>query len=683
MARFLGASRRGRSRIRRNQVPEYLGNERQLFVSVIESSSDFIGIADADGNPFYLNPAGRRLVGLAPDFPVEQTQITDYYPADLRAFARDVIMRTTAARGHWKGETFFRHWQSEANIPVSDEHFSIRAPGSERIIGFATITRDISAARRAADECDRLLTQFRDLIERMPDGVFVHRDGRLIYVNEAMAAMFAGGQRAALIGLAIGDIVHPQDLPGVMERIRSVQQSGLPSPPKEMRLRRTDGSYLYVETAGLQVHFEGHPGIVVIVRDLTERTRAERERQLLADAGAVLGATLDYEQTLTALAELVVRHFADWCVVELTEPNHELRRLKVACRDPAKASVAAELERVRLVSARPRLVSHVLETRRPALIEQLAADEIERFAQGPDHLRALRALDAQSMMAVPLLLRGRLLGALVFISSTPSRPFGPADLALARALADRAAVTIENSRLYLDSVEATRVRDHVLGVVAHDLRNPLAAVLLQAEALKRPGPDPERRSRTASERIERAATRISRLIDDLLDVVQMEGGRLKTEAHPLSTPKVISEAVEQQRPLAATSGIDLQLEVPRDLPDIIADHDRLLQVFENLIGNALKFTQAGGRVIIGAVSRGAEVLFSVADNGPGISDEDQARLFERFWQATRSDRRGTGLGLPICKGIVEAHGGQIWVASALGRGSTFYFTIPSVLARAS
>jgi signal transduction histidine kinase len=180
--------------------------------------------------------------------------------------------------------------------------------------------------------------------------------------------------------------------------------------------------------------------------------------------------------------------------------------------------------------------------------------------------------------------------------------------------------------------------------------------------------------------IERAAKRMNRLIQDLLDVALMEAGQLTIERAQLSAVGLIVEAVDVQRPLASSSSLELRVEVETDVPDVLGDRDRLLQVFENLIGNAIKFTKAGGRITAGAASRDNEVVFWVADTGCGIASENLPRVFDRFWQATKVGRQGAGLGLPITKGIVEAHGGRIWVESTAGNGSTFFFTIPRVTA---
>jgi len=281
---------------------------------------------------------------------------------------------------------------------------------------------------------------------------------------------------------------------------------------------------------------------------------------------------------------------------------------------------------------------------------------------------------------VPLLIRGQLLGALVIISSTDSRAYGPGDLRLAQALADRAALAIENGRLYQASVHATRLRDEVLGVVAHDLRNPLSAIQMQANALKRKGAEPERRNPRPSDTILRAANRMNRLIGDLLDITTIEAGHLGIERSRISARQLVTDAVEAQRPLASAGSLEVRLEPADELPDVWGDPSRLLQVMENLVGNAIKFTPGGGRITVGAAPRDNEVLFWVADTGSGIAPDDLPHVFDRFWQARKGTRKGAGLGLPITRGIVETHGGRIWVESTLGRGSIFFFTVPQATA---
>ena len=223
---------------------------------------------------------------------------------------------------------------------------------------------------------------------------------------------------------------------------------------------------------------------------------------------------------------------------------------------------------------------------------------------------------------------------------------------------------------------ATQARDDILGVVAHDLRNPLAAIASLAHVLRAKGPE-----REVGDEIAVAANRMNRLIGDLLDVTRMEAGHLSLKQERLPAAEVITDALEGQTPLASSASLELRLETAPELPDIWADRDRLLQVFENLIGNAIKFTKPGGRITLGATVRAGEVMFSVSDTGRGIASTHLPHVFDRFWQAPGTERRGMGFGLAIVKGIVEAHGGRVWVQSSPGQGSTFFFTIPTAAAQ--
>lgn len=231
---------------------------------------------------------------------------------------------------------------------------------------------------------------------------------------------------------------------------------------------------------------------------------------------------------------------------------------------------------------------------------------------------------------------------------------------------------------------AVKARDEMLGVVSHDLRSPLQGIELAARQLSsraRKEGCPEW-LQTSVERILRSAGTMRRLIEDLLDIVSIEEGRLSIQRGAVEPTALVHEAVESLRAHAEDKQILLEVGVGPGLPPISADHDRILQVLANLIGNALKFTPAGGRVSVRAAAQEGEVVFSVTDSGPGIPEEQRQYIFHRFWQADSADRRGRGLGLAIAKGIVEAHGGRLWIEGEVGRGSTFSFTVPPLPAQA-
>ena len=574
----------------------------------------------------------------------------------------------------------------ERGIPVPPEELRMRR-GDGRYIdietsaiqarfegrtGIVVIVRDLSARKRAEEAIRVSEAKFSGIVSISADAIIsIDDEQRITIFNEGAQKMFGYSQAEALGGSV--DMLIPELLPSVTAGRTGDRLTTLTG-------RRKSGEQFPAEAAISKLTVGDKTLLTVALRDVTERKRLDKEQQFLSEASEVLAATLDYEQTLTTVARLVVRDFADWCIVDLVEDNEQVRRLKVVSADPTNAALCTRLEGVPIRRDRPHLLRRVIEAKKPLLVAHVTPDYLESVAQSSDHLEALQAVRPLSLMGVALLRHSEILGTLAFVSSTPSRVYGQSDLRLALALADRAAVAIENARLYRAAVDATQLRDQMLGIVAHDLRNPLSTILLQTSVLQRQGPEPERRSQKPRDSIHRAAKRMNRLIQDLLDVARMEAGQLRVERARLAARDLIVEAAEMQRPLLALSSLDLRLDVARDLPEVWGDRHRLLQVFENLIGNAMKFTRAGGRITVGAVSREQEVVFWVADTGCGIAAESLPRVFDRFWQATRDGRRGAGLGLPITKGITEAHGGRIWVESTLGRGTTFFFSVPRAYA---
>src|SRR5690606_7568280 len=226
--------------------------------------------------------------------------------------------------------------------------------------------------------------------------------------------------------------------------------------------------------------------------------------------------------------------------------------------------------------------------------------------------------------------------------------------------------------------QAIRARDEMLRVVSHDLRNPIGAMATAASLVL---DDSDAHSLdTSSGRmlrtIVRASKQATRLIDDLLDLSRIDTGRLAIDPKPEPLTALILEAVELHLPAARQRAIELDWIVHQPLPAVMADRERILQLMGNLLGNAIKFTPAGGRVGVEATTSGAEVRVTVVDTGPGIPAEYLPRVFDRFWQARREDRGGLGLGLAIVQGIAEAHGGRVWVESTSSAGARFGFTLP-------
>ncbi|HET9449433.1 MAG TPA: PAS domain-containing sensor histidine kinase, partial [Aggregicoccus sp.] len=445
---------------------------------------------------------------------------------------------------------------------------------------------------------------------------------------------------------------------------------------REVYGRRKDGEEFPAEAAISRLEVNGEPVMAVVLRDVSERARRQREQRFLVQASATLAESLDPQVTLDQLVRLCVPELADSCAVFLAEGDHA-RLAAVAHEDADGERLLREaLGRAPLPLRAARGIAFVIASGEPQLLPTLPAELVDTLVRQDEGYRVLEALGVRGAVVVPLRARGRSLGALALLhTGHSSRTFGERELALAQELAHRSALAIDSAQLYARAQEATRMRDEVLGVVAHDLRNPLHTVTLTArQLLGRRQADPV--AERGMERVLRSAQRMDRLIQDLLDVVRVEAGTLALHPEPHSAAQLVQAVVEPLRPLAAEAQLTVEVRVEGDPGRVSADADRMHQVLGNLVGNALKFTPAGGRITVGVAPRDGQVLFWVADTGPGIPGEQLPHLFERYWQGRSADRRGAGLGLSIVKGLVEAHGGRIWAESRAGEGSTFFFTLP-------
>ncbi|HEV8218271.1 MAG TPA: ATP-binding protein, partial [Gemmatimonadaceae bacterium] len=294
-----------------------------------------------------------------------------------------------------------------------------------------------------------------------------------------------------------------------------------------------------------------------------------------------------------------------------------------------------------------------------------------------------RRLGARALLIVPLGSGPQMLGALTLIA-VDGRTFSAEGQVLAEKYAAVAAGALANARLYGIAQRANRARDEVLGVVSHDLRNPISAIAMCAHALEHNAPADEAARKELLLTIRESTEWINRLIQDLLDVAVIESGKLSLQLREQEPAPLALQARHMFEVEAVGHEIQLDARIATNLPLVSADGARIVQALGNLVRNAIKFTPNGGRIAIGVDASAGRVEFWVKDSGPGIPLDNQARLFDRYWQSSNGARaRGTGLGLSIAKGIVDAHGGEIWVRSTPGQGSTFTFAIPAAPSPAS
>jgi PAS domain S-box-containing protein len=554
-------------------------------------------------------------------------------------------------------------------------------------LGAALYRRRVDEALRQSED------RFRRLTSMAMEGVLIHDQGVILDANPSIARIF-GYELSEVIGRNVLEFVpDPEEQNRVRENMRA-DVGG----PYEINARRRDGSMIAIEVIARSAPYQGRLVRVATIRDITERKKLEAQtRELmreqaaraeaeaaqersafLAEASKVLGTSFDYHTTLEQLARLAVPRIADYCVVDVVEGDAGFERLGVAHVDPAKEMLLRqETHFAAGVVSRDHPVVRVITEAKPWLVREVDPTVVHASALNETHLRILEDVAPRSLMSVPLVASGRVLGALTLVASESGRRYGDDDLALAEELARRAALAVDNARLFSEAQQATRARDEMLAVVAHDLRNPLNTMSMSASLLLE--------SVTASERaiehkqltiMRRAAERMSRLIQDLLDVKRIEQGRLSVDPRPEVLATMIRDAVEILRPLAAAQALTLESEIPDELPRVLADPARIQQVLSNLVGNAIKFTPRGGSITLRARPDGSEVCITVIDTGSGIPADQLPHIFGRFWQGKRTDKRGIGLGLAIARGIVEAHQGRIWVESRVGEGSAFYFTVP-------
>jgi PAS domain S-box-containing protein len=664
----------------RKRGEEALRRSEQELRSLAESMPQIVWATRPDGWNIYFNQQWVTYTGLTLEESYGEGWITPFHPDD-RQRAWDAWQRATRHRDTYSLECRLRRadgvyrWWLVRGVPLFGDNDEII-----KWFGTCTDIEQIKAAEQLLKESE---AKFSGIISIAADAIISIDEQQRITIFNRGAEQTFGYTEAEVMGAPLDTLIparfhaaHRLHVETFASGDAAARRMG--ERPMTITGVRQNGEEFPAEAAISKLQMGDKNVLTVALRDVTERTRVEMEQRFLAEAGAVLAASLDYEQTLATVAHLVVRDFADWCLIELVEEHEPGWQRKVFSREPSMAEVCAALEQLPIDRQRPCLFPSVVDTNQPLFVEHVSVDALASAAQGPEHLRVLRAVNPTSLMAVPLSRQGQLLGVLAFISSTAVRRYRQGDLRLAEALGERAAIAIENARLYKASVQAAQIRDQVLGFVAHDLRNPLGAISMQASLLRRREGETERRSRKPADTIQRAATRMNHLIQDILDVSRIEGGHLSVEPARVPAGQLVFDSVEAQGPLATSASLDLQVDVGAGLPDVWADRDRVLQVFENLIGNAAKFTKPGGRITAGAALRDREVLFWVEDTGAGIDVEEMPHVFDRLWQAQKTRRGGAGLGLQIVKGIVEGHGGRIWVESEVGVGTAFYFTLPTV-----
>jgi PAS domain S-box-containing protein len=484
----------------------------------------------------------------------------------------------------------------------------------------------------------------------------------------------------------------------------------------EYRVRHADGRDLHVIDRGTLVRDDTGRLIRVVgsVMDISGRVRMETALRanearfrFLAEGGAALAASLDYDATLGTIARLAVPALADFALVHLASGG-EPRLVASAHADPAEEANLADLARSYRPADNPRsLIMQVLRTGIAVLVPDVTGDFLVAAAPPDSPQAGILKMGVRSLIVVPLRARDRTLGtvALYTASAISSRRFEAADLTLAEELAGRAALALDNARLFQESREADRRKDEFLAMLGHELRNPLAPIVTALHMLGRSeGLDDD--AAAARGTIDRQVRHLTRLVDDLLDVARITRGKVKLQRRTVALTPVLTTAMETARPLVDARHHQLTLHLPEEPIWVHADPARLTQVFGNLLTNAAKYMEEGGAMSLTVeLADGREgeapaepnsparqeprppepapqVTIRVRDHGVGIPPAMLPRVFDLFTQVGSAlDRAqgGLGIGLSLVKSLVELHGGQVEAHSAgPGTGSEFVVRLPTI-----
>jgi PAS domain S-box-containing protein len=704
-------------------VEQHLRAMDQRFHMLVDSVVDYaIFMLDPAGRVATWNAGARRLKGYSAQEILGQ-HFSVFYGAEDRAAGKPASMLEAAMRNGRHEDEGWRVRKDGSRFRVNVVVTPLR-DAEGKLLGFAKVTRDLTAQREAeegerrlereqaaraiAEEAERrvreseeryraLSRRLQAILEGIEDGITVQdRTGRMVFANSRAARLCGASSVDELLRTPSLDVVgrfeildeQGQPLPAVDFPARRALQGNAPERPVVMQVRdRSTGRQSWSSVRATVVSGpDGGPDLVInLMHDVTESRRREVAEKTLAAATGALSSSLDLEPALSDFAAAVVPALADWCTIHVLEDG-ELRGVAVEHADPVRAAQARELQRHFPPNPKTdRGLWNVVRTGQAQLYEQISDDLLQRSAATDEHLALLRAAGMSSVILVPIHVRSRVVGTLTLVVSESSRRFDARDVSVAEELGRRAGVAIENARLYAlaqeearHAEEANRAKDEFLATVSHELRTPLNAIVGWSTLLKDRAKDPA--VARPIEVIYRNAQAQVKIIDDILDVARIITGKMRIEPQPADLVAIARSALEVVGPSAAAKEIALELSVEADSCQLVADPERLQQVVWNLLSNAVKFTDPGGRISVRVGYEAAALQLSVSDTGRGIDPGFLPFVFERFRQADASITRrvgGVGLGLALVRHIDEQHGGRVTaVSDGPGKGSTFTVMLP-------
>jgi PAS domain S-box-containing protein len=604
--------------------------------------------------------------------------LTIVHPEDQERAAREARAKFDSRKG---GTSRFRWVRKDGRAIEVEAQSIIICDERGEPAGMRGVTMDITERTRA----EARLFQLAAIIESSDDAIISRNlDGVIQSWNPAAERLY-GYTVAEAVGQPVMMLI-PHDRPDEETQIIERIKRGARVDHYETVRVRKDGARVNVSlTVSPVKDAQGRiTGASKIARDITERTRAEEEQKFLSDATTVLASSLDYVSTLDAVAHMVTRYLADFCLVDLLEDDGTITRLIVAHGDPEREAAWREMQRrFPLDPAADYTIPRVLNTGESLLYSEPPDEMLERAQIKREQIDTLKGFGITSSMIVPLRARGRTLGAISFIAAESGRRYTERELRVAEEMARRAALAVDNARLFERAHEANRAKDEFLATLSHELRTPLTPIVGWVHLLGGGQINEPTDFKHGLAIIDKNSQTLSRLINDLLDMSAILNGKMRIDRAPVLISQVVREAVETVRAQADTRKVVIELTGcdEDNLQSMISgDRTRLVQVVWNLLTNAIKFSQDGGTVRVSCERDAASLVVSVEDEGIGIAPEFLPQVFDRFQQADMSTTKlygGLGIGLALVHSFVEAHGGTVRAESdGLGRGSRFTVRLP-------
>ncbi len=411
--------------------------------------------------------------------------------------------------------------------------------------------------------------------------------------------------------------------------------------------------------------------------EIAERKQIEQNLFFLAQASKILASSLDYQTTLANIAQLAVPHIADWCSVDMRTADG-IQQLAITHVDPEKVQWAKELNQKNPLDPNaPTGVPNVLRTGQPEFYPDISEELLMAAAHNEEELALIRKIGFTSAMIVPLLVQGKAIGAISFVSTESGRHYTQVDLTMAEELASRAALAIENAHLYSQAQEAIKIRDDFISIASHELKTPITSLKMYTQVLqKQVAKMGEEAMGRSLAKMDSQLNKLTALIGDLLNVSKIERGQLEFQEEQFDLNELVKETVEQAQLSTKKHTIDIEGSITQS---VWGDKDRIGQVLTNLLSNAIKYSPQADRVIVRLLSRNDCAVVSIHDFGIGIDKQEQNKIFDRFYRVSDPEEKtypGLGIGLYLSHEIIQRHGGKLTVTSEKGKGSIFRFTLP-------